>query len=278
MANCELFEKGAAYFESAIVPLWQEGYDSLVARARVAQGSGALDVGSGSGEIALRLGRIVGDRGSVVAVDASREMLSIAKRKAAERGIRNIEFKVSAMESMKLPSESFDSVLAHYSLCCCSDYRAALAECLRVLKPGGRLTYNHGGPYDPLAFQVMIKIFENYKTSTPSKKLKEMRDSEAAQAEAVEKYTDPYVTLEEMRNVGFKDVEATLAKRTVKYKDVEAYIDEWILFDWVSEVEEISDADIRRFRRKATEAMTPLSKGPGFTVEKDTIFFTGVKQ
>ena len=211
----------------------------------------------------------------MVAIDAQPEMLQIARRKANERGVQNIEFKESTMESMKLPDDSFDSVLAHYSLCCCSDYRATLDECFRVLREGGRLTYNHGGAADPLPFQVIFKIFENYKTNSPSKDLEEMRSAEFAQAEAVEKYTDPYVTLDEMRGAGFKNAEATLTKRGVRYKDVAAYVDEWILFDWATEAEEISPADLRRFRREATEALAPLSEGPGFNVERDTIFFTG---
>jgi ubiquinone/menaquinone biosynthesis C-methylase UbiE len=278
LTNCELFGKHAAYFESTIVPLWQEGYDSLVSRAHVKEGSATLDVGTGTGEVALRLGRLVGGSGRVVAIDAQPEMLQIAKQKAKERGVRNIEFKESTMELMNLTDDSFDSVLGHYSLCCCSDYRATLEECLRVLKRGGRLTYNHSGPNDPLPFQVISKIFENYKTKRPSKKLEELRIAELSQFEAVDKYTDPFVTLEEMRSVGFSNAEATLSKRSVRYDGVAAYIDEWIMFDWVLEAEEISDVDLQRFRKEATDALTPLSEGPGFKVERDTIFFTGVKR
>ena len=277
LINCELFGRHAAYFESAIVPLWQEGYDSLVSRAHIKEGTIALDIGTGTGEVALRLGRVVGGSGRVVAIDAQPEMLQIAKQKAKERGIQNIEFKESTMESMNLTGDSFDSVLGNYSLCCCSDYGAALAECLRVLKRGGRLTYNHSGPNDPLPFQVIVKIFESYKTNNPSKKLEKLRMAELAQYEAVEKYTDPFVTLDEMRSVGFSNAEATLARRSVRYKDVGGYIDEWILFDWALEAEEIAAADLQRFRREASDALNPLSEGPGFNIERDTIFFTGLK-
>jgi hypothetical protein len=139
------------------------------------------------------------------------------------------------------------------------------------------LTYSHSGPNDPLAFQVIVKIFENYKTNNPSKRLEELRTAELAQYEAVEKYTEPFVTLEEMRSVGFSNAEATLTRRSDRYKDVRAYIDEWILFDWALEAEEIAAADLQRFRREASDALNPLSEGPGFNVERDTIFFTGVK-
>lgn len=211
-------------------------------------------------------------------MDAQPEMLQLARQKATDRGVQNVQFKQMSMESMDLPGDSFDSVVGHYSLCCCMDYKASLAECFRVLKRGGRLTYNHGGPSDPLSFQIMFKIFENYKTNRPSEKLREMRGSEAAQFEAVEKYTDPFVTLDAMRNTGYVNSEATLTKSTISYKDVGAYIDEWLLFDWALEAEEIPPPEVQRFRKEAAEALSPLTKGPGFNVERDTIFFTGFKQ
>jgi O-methyltransferase/aklanonic acid methyltransferase len=275
---CELFGKCAACFESSYVPLWQEVYDSVVARAKIAEGSSVLDVGTGTGEVALRLSSLVGRKGSVVAIDAETKMLQIAKRKARDRGFRNLKFRKTSMEAMDLPDRSFDTVVGNYSLCCVMDYKAALAECLRVLKPGGRMTYNHMGPSDPLASQVIVKIFEEYKTRSPSKNLKEIRDSEAAQAEGVEEYRDPFVTLTAMRSVGFDQAEATVAQRNMRYKDAGAFVDQWLLFDWASEAEEIPPEELKRFRNEAIGALGPLSKGPEFRVESDMIFFTGLRR
>jgi ubiquinone/menaquinone biosynthesis C-methylase UbiE len=278
LVNCELFGKHAALFESAIVPLWQGVYDSLVDRARVAEGSRVLDVGTGTGEVALRLGRAVGQRGRVVGIDAQPEMLTIAGRKVKDRRLNNVEFHQMPMEHMDLPDGSFDSVVGNYSLCCCMDYEATLSECHRVLKPEGRLTYNHGGLSDPLTYQVIVKIFEDYKTKTPSKKLREIREAQTAQWEAVEKYRDPAVTLGVIRGIGYKDAEATLTRRVIDYKDAGSFVDEWVSFDWSSEAEEIPSADQKAFRKEAMEALRPLSKGQGFRVESDEVFFTGLKR
>jgi ubiquinone/menaquinone biosynthesis C-methylase UbiE len=274
---CELFGEQAALFESRIVPLWQGTYDSLVNRARITKGSRVLDVGSGTGEVALRLGRLVGRTGHVVAVDAQPEMLRIAKGKGRDGSLQNIEFKEMPMEAMNLPEDSFDSVVGNYSLCCSIDYGATLSECLRVLKPGGRLTYNHGGPTDPLATQVILRIFESYKTKSPSRHLREIREAEAVQAEAVEKYREPSVTLDEMRKLGYHDAEATMTQRRINYTDAGAFVDEWLLLDWNAETKEIPVENLRRFRREAVEALSPLSKGAGFTAESEMVFFTGTK-
>ena len=135
--NCELFGKRGSFFDTSIAPLWGEVYDSLILRARVARGSKVLDVGTGSGEVALRLSSVVGRDGSVTAIDAQPKMLQIAANKTKRRRIRNIQFNEMGMEKLQFPPDSFDSVLANYSLCCCMDYRAALAECLEGTKAWG---------------------------------------------------------------------------------------------------------------------------------------------
>ena len=274
---CEQFAKQASLFESTVVPVWQGVYDSLVTRARIAEGSAVLDVGAGTGEVTLRLARLVGAAGRVVAADAQTEMLRIAKRKARKAGFKNVEFKVTPMEALDLPDGSFDSVVGNYSLCCCIDYRATLAECLRVMKPGGRLTYNHGGPSDSLPLQLIYKVFEGYKAKSPSKHLREVREANAMQAEAVKEYREPFFTLGEMRNLVYHEAEASITQRAIKYPDAGGYVDEWLALDWQAEADEIHPAALKRFRKEAIEALSPLSNGAGFTAESEMIFFTGTK-
>jgi demethylmenaquinone methyltransferase/2-methoxy-6-polyprenyl-1,4-benzoquinol methylase len=278
LVNCEFFGKHAEIFESMYVPIWQEVYDSLVQRARIADGSRVLDLGTGTGEVALRLSRLVGKKGHVVGIDATPEMLQIAIRKAKGKSSSNVEFQQMSMEKMKLPDDSFDSVVGNYSLCCCYDYEATLAECHRVLKPGGRLTYNHAGPSDPLAYQVITKVFEDYKTTAPSKKLREIREAIVLQAEAVGKYREPMVTLDTMRSLGYDEVEATLAQRVVDHNNAEGLVEEWLSLDWSAEVEELPPSEVKAFRKEAAEALRPLYKGKGFKVESDEVFFTGLKR
>lgn len=122
LASCELFGKFADQFESQIVPLWQEVYNSLVSRAQIQTGSKALNVGTGTGEVALRLATTVGRFGRVVAVDTAEEMLRIGRRKARGLAITNVRFKQMDVESLDLPEASFDSVGGNYSICCVLDY------------------------------------------------------------------------------------------------------------------------------------------------------------
>ena len=277
LINCEMFGKHAEYFESRIVPLWQEIYDALVARARLSKGQTVLDAGSGPGEVALRISPLVGPTGKVVAVDLQEEMLAIARRKARQRRLHNIDFKRMSLEALDLPDSRFDSVVGNYSLCCCSDYEAALAECFRVLKPGGRLTYNHFGPNDPPASEIVYDLFEDYKPRNPSKRLKALRESDEAQMQAVDRYRDPKLAVAAMRTVGFRNVVASLVPRKIRYPGAASYVDRQLEFDWRPEVDEMDPADVRAFRKEAIGKLSRLSRGPGFTIEDETAYFSGTK-
>jgi len=259
------------------MPLWQGVYESLVGRAGIVAGSKVLDVGTGTGEVALRASKLVGQRGFVVAVDIMDEMLRIASRKAGGLGTTNVKFSRMSIEELDLPEASFDSVVGNYSLCCCLDYEAALVECMRVLKPGGRLTYNHSGPADPLELQLALRIFERYQTKKPSRRLQEIREAEMAQEEAVEKYRDPFVTLELIKSLGYREAEATITQRVIRYRDTMAFIEGMLGFDWRSEADEMPEMDLLKFKSEATEALGFLSGDSEFLVKDEMVFFSGRK-
>jgi len=276
LANCELFGRFAGQFESQVVPLWREVYDSLVGRAQVAPGSAVLDVGTGTGEVALRAGKAAGSLGRVFAVDTEEEMLEIGRRKAKELGASNVTFERMDVQSLDLPDDTFDSVIGNYSICCVMSYDKALRECLRVLKPGGRLTFNQSGPGDPHEFKVAFDIFEKYKTTAPSKKLREFREAKAMLSAAVERYKEVSATLDLMRRLGYESAEAETTTRVITYKDAGAFIDRLTIFNWRNEAEEIPRADLSRFRSEAIRVLAdrPLIR---FSVSDEMVFFTGLK-
>jgi ubiquinone/menaquinone biosynthesis C-methylase UbiE len=276
-ANCELFGKHAAYFESEVVPLWQGVYDQLVARAGISPGFKVLDIGTGPGEVALRVAGLIGPHGSVVGIDVAGEMLEIARGKAMKRGLANADFRQMSAERLDFPDATFDAVLGNYSLCCCYDYGQALKECLRALKPGGRLTYNHSGPDDPPALVIAYELFDNYKTKSPSKKLQGIREADEAQAAAMEKYLHPKVAVNLMKKLGYWGAKSASVRRVVSYNAPGDFIDRMLNFSWASEADEISPDALQRFRKESIEALKPLTKGPGLTVEDEMIFFTGRK-
>ncbi len=71
-------------------------------------------------------------------IDLSQDMLTIARRRADDLG-RDVELRMGDAEALEMPSASFDTVVCTFSLCAIPDHRKALAEMVRVLRPGGVL-------------------------------------------------------------------------------------------------------------------------------------------
>ena len=68
-------------------------------------------------------------------------MVDAARRRGAELGLENVDYRVLDAERMDLPDASVDGVLCRYGYMLMADPAAALAETRRVLKPGGRLSF-----------------------------------------------------------------------------------------------------------------------------------------
>ncbi len=99
-------------------------------------GEAALDVGAGTGRLALKLAR----RGwKVTAIDPSPEMLAVARQAAAREGLP-VECTLAAIEDgLPVEAGAFDLVVCALALCHVPDLREAIGEFHRALAPGGHL-------------------------------------------------------------------------------------------------------------------------------------------
>jgi SAM-dependent methyltransferase len=115
------------------------GCGNPVAVAELREGETVLDLGSGGGIDVLLSARRVGPTGRAIGVDMTDEMLTLARRNAAEAGIANVEFMKGTIESLPLPDASVDVVISNCVINLAADKAATLAEIARVLRPGGRV-------------------------------------------------------------------------------------------------------------------------------------------
>jgi ubiquinone/menaquinone biosynthesis C-methylase UbiE len=98
-----------------------------------------IDIGTGTGIVALLAGEKLGAFGKVVGVDLSGRMLSAAKRKAAQQALASrVEFCQMDAEGLALRDSCFDVALSLFALLHFPNPLSALREVFRLLRPGGR--------------------------------------------------------------------------------------------------------------------------------------------
>lgn len=155
--------------------------EGLVTKAEIGEGFRVLDLGTGTGIAAFKALERTGSNGCVLGIDVSSGLVAVAEEKARGIGAENVEFKVMSMGSLDLPAGSFDRVIGNFSLCCSCHYEKDLKEAYKVLKPGGRLTYNHWGPSESPIFTVMDAVFSKHKVKEPSDRLRRAREASSLQ-------------------------------------------------------------------------------------------------
>jgi ubiquinone/menaquinone biosynthesis C-methylase UbiE len=116
--------------------------DRVLDGAALKQGMTLVDLGAGDGLVGLRAIDRIGASLKVVMVDISFPLLKFAEQSATSRGVKEqCTFLLSSIEHLDdLNDDSADAVTTRSSLAYVADKNAALRECFRILKPGGRLS------------------------------------------------------------------------------------------------------------------------------------------
>ncbi|GAA2393756.1 methyltransferase domain-containing protein [Nonomuraea africana] len=107
--------------------------------ADVRPGETVLDVGCGGGIDTILAARRTGPSGHVIALDFLPEMLARTSGAAREAGLENVEPLEGEMEAIPLSNDSVDLIISNGVINLSSRKARVLAECARVLRPGGGL-------------------------------------------------------------------------------------------------------------------------------------------
>src|SRR3954453_21719454 len=127
----------------------EENCKPMLAALHVKPGDVVCDLGCGNGFYTLKLAKLVGDKGKVVAVDIQREMLELLKDRAAEEKVSNIEPVLGTVVDPKLPEGSIDIVLLVDVYHEFSNPEQMLAAIRKSLKPTGRVALAEFRAEDP---------------------------------------------------------------------------------------------------------------------------------
>jgi ubiquinone/menaquinone biosynthesis C-methylase UbiE len=112
----------------------------LIDALELQPGERVLDLAAGPGETGLLAAELILPGGVVISSDQSEAMVELARARARELDLENVEFRVINAESIDLPVASLDAVLCRWGYMLMVDPAAALVETRRVLKAGGRVS------------------------------------------------------------------------------------------------------------------------------------------
>ena len=141
--------------------------EAILEAAQLRTGLRVLDLACGVGDPALSIAQEVAPSGRVTATDLGPGMMSLAEELARKKGIANIEFREANAESLPFTDGSYDVLTCRFGIMFFPDLAKALRECLRVLRPGGRVAFVAWGKIAQPFFTTTAGILLKYVPSPP---------------------------------------------------------------------------------------------------------------
>lgn len=125
-----------------------------------------LDLACGTGEPAISLASEVGPQGHVVGVDINSELLEVARGRARQRSLNNIEFRQADAHALPFSPANFDLVTSRFGVMFFDDIARALGEARRVLRSQGRIALLAWGPFEQPYFLSTIGVVRRHVTAS----------------------------------------------------------------------------------------------------------------
>ena len=134
-----IFDTAADHFDRPELPFWNIFGQRTVEKLQLQPSMKVLDLCCGSGASALPAAQAVGPTGSVTAHDLSENLLTLAKKKAEDLGLDNLNFSQADMNQLSYGSETFDAIQIVFGIFFSDDMVGTLKKLKPLLKPGGKI-------------------------------------------------------------------------------------------------------------------------------------------
>lgn len=115
------------------------GCGNPTAIASLKKGEVVLDLGSGAGLDCFLASKEVGEKGQVIGVDMTREMIAKARNNKEKNSYYNVDFRLGEIENLPVADNSVDVIISNCVINLSLDKQRVFDEAFRVLKIGGRL-------------------------------------------------------------------------------------------------------------------------------------------
>ena len=129
----------ADHYRLPALSFWDRFGAATVSRLALPAGGTVLDLCCGAGASAIPAAHAVGTAGRVLGVDIAAPLLELARARAADEGLTNIEFRDGDATRTGLPDGGFDAVVCVFGVFFAPDMAAFVKEMWRLVRPGGML-------------------------------------------------------------------------------------------------------------------------------------------
>lgn len=116
------------------------GCGNPIAIANLKEGETVLDLGCGGGFDCFLASKKVGEKGLIIGIDMTPDMISLARKNAEEDGYTNVEFRLGEIEHLPVADKTVDVIISNCVINLSPEKDKVFKEAYRVLKLGGRLS------------------------------------------------------------------------------------------------------------------------------------------
>lgn len=208
-----MFERVAPHYDridlAMTLGLGRRYRREALVRGGATAGARVLDVGCGTGLLARAAIAVVGEHGSVTAIDPSPAMIDRARR----RGLSRLYLGIA--ESLPFADATFDLVTMGYALRHVSDVDRAFAEFRRVLRPGGRVVLLEQTPPESRFGRSLFRAYMGRFVPALTRVVTGSADAHALMAyywRTIEGCVAPAAVLDSLRHASFEEIRRHVEK------------------------------------------------------------------
>jgi ubiquinone/menaquinone biosynthesis C-methylase UbiE len=228
----------------------------MIEHLELQPGQRVLELAAGPGDTGFLAAERIRPGGILVCSDAAEAMLDVARTRARELGVENVEFMRLELEWIDLPTASVDAILCRWGVMLILDPAAAVSEARRVLRPGGRIALavwdqSSLNPWATIPTQALITLGH----ATPP-------DPDAPGMFAL---AAPGRMQELLQSAGFVEVTVEAVKIERPYASLDAYLEETLdLSRMLAEVfERLTEGERAEVESKIASLAAPFVSADG---------------
>ncbi len=275
----EEYSRMAEVYDRNVVPRFAPMAGRVLDVAAIAPGERVLDLGCGTGNLALRAAERVGDSGSVTAIDLSFDAIQTAIRRAEEKGVAGVRFETMDARQILYPGGRFDAVLSCFGIPVFDPDRT-FREAHRLLVEGGRMAFCEWSATEDPASRAFLELLQHHGTDEPPPRLRELREAVAFMRSSRDRQdlVSRQALTGMLHAAGFRDVQATTETAATRFADVQAYTDLRTSFGYVNrELEAMGPGGRADFETALAERLAPLRDEGDLVVPWEINYYLGTR-